>query len=60
MIFQEAQFDINQLIANLLQASLLQSLLLILLLTVLTWFIGKILKLIVRRFPKISPDYTCY
>ena len=56
MIFQEAQFDINQLIANLLQASLLQSLLLILLLTVLTWFIGKILKLIVRRFPKISPD----
>ncbi|MHA1945977.1 MAG: mechanosensitive ion channel domain-containing protein [Candidatus Hodarchaeales archaeon] len=56
MISQETQFDINQLIANLLQASLLQSLLLILLLTVLTWFIGKVFKLIVRRFPKISPD----
>jgi hypothetical protein len=57
MITQEIQFDINQLITKLLQASLLQSLLLIFILAFLTWSIGKVFKLIVRRFPKISPDF---
>ena len=56
MISQDTQFDINQLIADLLQASLLQSLLLIFLLAILTLFVGKLFKVFARRFPKISPD----
>ncbi len=56
MISQVNQFDFDQLFTFLLHASLLQSLLLIFLLTILTWFIGKIVKVFVRRFPRISPD----
>ena len=47
-----SQLSLNDLI----QVSLLGSLILIFLLTVLTWFSGKVFKLFVRRFPKISPD----
>jgi len=47
-----AQFPPN----DLTDVSLLQSLILIILLIVLTWFIGKIFKLFVRRLPKISPN----
>ena len=56
MISGESQFDFNQLVNRLLNATLLQSIILIFLLAILTWFIGKILKIFVRRFPKISPD----
>jgi small conductance mechanosensitive channel len=56
LISKFAQIDLNQLLSNFLQASLLQSFVSIIILTILTWFLGKIFKVLVRRIPKISPD----
>ena len=56
MIFEINQSDFDLLITSLLQASLLQSLILIFILGILTWFIGKIFKVLVKRFPRITPE----
>ena len=53
MISQLPSNYLNDLVSNL---TLPQSLLLIFLLFVVTMFIGKLFKLFVKRFPKISPD----
>ena len=57
MISNLSQNALDQLLSTILHPSLLQSLFLIIVLAFLIYFIGKLSKLLIRRIPKISPDF---